>query len=469
MEVKNACARHRLSERLGAMNRVADRIFLHPLFFALLFALACLFAWMRWEVGGAFAFVTLICLSLVLCDDIFATTLPFLLICVFVTRCYDSYDVFIEYIWMALPFVLCLLFHFIVYRQGVRIGSSFFGLLAVTLALTLGGVGFISASDYFQPTALYYTVFLGVGMVVFYLLVKSQLSAPRTYDAREMMLKLLYIMGLFVCLLILLVTYENIDKIIKSHKVTPFQASNNLCTLLMFALPCPFYFAGKNRLHIPVSLLMAACLFLTGSRGGILMGSLEFLICLVIFLLHDRKSRWIYIGILICAAVAVCLYGEELLRFATRLKPDKLISENEARYKLLERAKTLFGQSPVFGHGLGYTGNIDLYRPRTGAMCWYHMMIPQIVAGLGLVGCAGYGYQLFCRVRASLTAIRRGEGRTRGMALALSLSYIGVLLMSQVNPGLFCPIPYALLAVMIFALLDGEKAINIKRKGGKVS
>jgi hypothetical protein len=38
--------------------------------------------------------------------------------------------------------------------------------------------------------------------------------------------------------------------------------------------------------------------------------------------------------------------------------------------------------------------------------------------------------------------------------IALGLSYSGILLMSQVNPGEFCPIPYELLTVLLFIFLE---------------
>jgi len=41
--------------------------------------------------------------------------------------------------------------------------------------------------------------------------------------------------------------------------------------------------------------------------------------------------------------------------------------------------------------------------------------------------------------------------------VTLSLCYFGLLLMSQVNPGEFCPFPYALIATTIFLFLDGKQ------------
>ena len=80
-------------------------------------------------------------------------------------------------------------------------------------------------------------------------------------------------------------------------------------------------------------------------------------------------------------------------------------------------------------------------------MNWYHMMIPQVVGSLGLVGVAAYGLQLSLRV---YTIFRR----TSVFKLAMGVSYAGLFLMSQVNPGEFCPIPYAFLAVLLFVMAE---------------
>ena len=75
------------------------------------------------------------------------------------------------------------------------------------------------------------------------------------------------------------------------------------------------------------------------------------------------------------------------------------------------------------------------------------MMIPQIIGSMGLVGIAAYGVQAFMRAKAVFT-------KTSKWSLCLGISYLGVLMMSQVNPGEFCPLPFELLAVLLFILQE---------------
>ena len=127
------------------------------------------------EVFGAVLFVALISLKLVVCDDVLPTTLPFLLLCSFVTNCYDSFNTFIRYIWAAPFVVMCLVYHFIRYRKPLKIGKSAHGILAVSVAISLGGIGNYSPLDYMRGA--YYIFGLGFGMLGVYYLLQSQFFA----------------------------------------------------------------------------------------------------------------------------------------------------------------------------------------------------------------------------------------------------------------------------------------------------
>ena len=439
-------------------SRKCNDIFLNKWFILALFLGACVFAFIEKEPLGVAVYIGIICVALVLCEDIMATTMPFLLLCIFVTSCYDSYDTFIKFAPIAIPAVGSLIFHFIYFRQRIRIGSTFLGLIAVSVALLLGGVGFISAADYFRPMTLYYTVFLGVGMVVFYILFKSQLSLPRKYNVSEKLIAYLYISGLLACFIVVAFIFKNPTYISEHKMAIIYQPSNNLSTVLMFAMPCPFFFVPKNKLHLISPLMMYGCIALTGSRGGLIFGAIELIICIIVSACWDKPRRWIYAAaVVILTVVGVVSYDNVLLAVLTKNSISEIISSSEPRFLLLKRAAELFPQCPIFGHGLGYTGNTDIYSPVKGAMEWYHMIIPQVVAGLGIFGTLAYLLQLFLRCRCALVAARVREHKAA--VITLFLSYVGVLLMSQVNPGLFCPLPYSLLAVMIFALMDGEDGI----------
>ena len=446
----------RLSSFFMTVGKKCNKIFLSNYFLLFVFCLACAIRVTKQEVFGAVIFVGIICALLVLCEDILTTTLPFLLLCVFVTRCYDSFDTFIKYAWMAIPAVLALIFHFVVFRKPIKLGTTVWGLAAVSVALLFGGLGNVSNFDYFRPATLYYTFFLGVGMLGAYVLLKSQLCARRDYDVRQKFICLLYIMGMFACLCVLVFTYETKDFILQHKALKSFQSSNNISTFLMLAMPCPFFFIQKSKLHFIPAIIIPFCIFLTGSRGGLIFGAVEFLICLAVFAACDKPRRFIYICLLTAIVSLLVLFGESIIQFSVNKALGELISENEPRRLLLERALNGFTSNPIFGEGLGYTGNTDLYSPVKGALTWYHMLIPQIFASLGLVGAAAYGFQFSLRTRSILTCLKKNRYRDKYVICTLAVSYVGLLLMSLVNPGIFCPLPYSLITVIIFAMIDGS-------------
>ena len=427
-----------------------SRRFCESIWFSLLlFAYAALIVLVKGEVWGVLSFALIISLLLVLCEDITVTTLPFLLACTFVLKCYNSFDTFIVFAPLGVIPVGAFLYHFIKYRKPFKIGKSFFGVSAVAIAITAGGALFISPEDYFSGTSLFYIAGLGIGMVGTYLLMKSQFVERNSYSLRERLFAIFFIAGLFGTFMIGAHYVENF-KALWEAKTINIQWSNNLSTLMMFFLPIPFYYAlTKNRFFIFVGFLFYLAIVMTGSRGGLIMGGIEFALCCLYVSVYDKPLR--YVTFLLCAAglVFLAMNADAILRVFSFSGSSSIISEKEPRFQLMFRAVRDFLSNPLFGRGLGYTGNIDYYSPVKGAANWYHMMPFQIIGSLGLVGVAAYGYQFFGRVRLIFK-------KPSPSAFALGLSYAGILLMSMVNPGEFCPVPYELLAVLLFIFLELE-------------
>jgi hypothetical protein len=123
--------------------------------------------------------------------------------------------------------------------------------------------------------------------------------------------------------------------------------------------------------------------------------------------------------------------------------------KDEVRWKLFARGLENFRENPLLGSGLGYRGNADLFSGKQGTINWYHIFISQVVGGLGIAGILAWGYQLYTRA-----CLSRRVWRTTDFGFALC--YFGLLLMSMVNPGEFCPVPYAFLAVCFFAAIENR-------------
>lgn len=424
-----------------------DRFFVNRYFLLAQFVIAALVIVTGNEVRGAVAFFWLILAELVICSDILAPLFPLSMMSVFLTKCYNSADVFLDYLWLAGPLAAAVVFHLLVYRHKWRVGMNFWGLAAVALAVTLGGLGTITPGEYFNATSLYYVGFLGAGMLAFYLVVSAYLRERTDYNIFDNFAMTLYAMGALACFAVLFFYYPEWDTVKETRMLVEFQSSNNLATMLMIAMPFPCYFALKRRKHLLGLLLIYICIILSGSRGGLAMGTVELLFCLVYLCITDRENRFMYVCLTLAASAVLYAGAGRVLSFYGIDSVRELVSRDEARYGLLERMMTDFSSNILFGRGLGYSGNSDIYTPVKGAMHWYHMMIPQIVGSLGLIGIISYFANWIIR---ALTVFRRADA----YKLVLGVSYLGLFLMSQVNPGEFCPVPYALIAVLIFAVLE---------------
>lgn len=419
--------------------------------------------------GGIQGLVLIASVMLVISSRLSDAMLPILMLVVISTACYDSSAKFLspEFLWVV-PFALFAIgFHFIKYRKPFKVGASFWGICAVSIAVTFGGIGSISASDYFSGTSLFYMFGLGIGMILFYLLIKSQMGE----EEKQNVARVMYLAGLLAAFSILWLYLTNWDISIGAGALLKPQFSNNLSTIMMMSLPFVlFYPSRKIRfLDFFVFFFMYFMMAVSGSRGGLVFGAVEVVLLLTVYCFAYKKGRAailpriLFLGVAVLLCVGAWLFLPKLvvlLHFGSGEENSRVeilknvfasvFRSGESRISLLGRMVSDFKENPIFGAGLGNTGNTDLYSPVKGAMVWYHMWLPQIVGSLGLVGIAAYGYQLCARVRIYF----QNPGFTNR---TFFLSYIGLLLMSQVNPGEFCPVPYAMLAVTCFALIESPE------------
>ena len=416
--------------------------------------LAALITIFKAEVAGVVLFAYIIGLYLLVFDDLISASLPFLLLCTFSLKCYDSFDTFMDLLWLSPPVIFAIIFHFVIYRKKLTAGENFMGSCAVALAVTLGGLFSISPSDYLRPISLYYVFALGFGMLIGYLAIRSSLEGRPIEESSKRFASFMYLWGVFATFMIFQLLAENLSEISASGTLPYIQWSNNISTVIMLALPFPFYFALKQPIHLISGYLMYAALLLASSRGGMLFGTVEIII-ITIYVLFAPKRR--LTGAVISAVslgALLVLYLNlggiyELLQIEELIKEGGLVASGESRLTLLQRSIEDFKSNFWFGKGLGYQGNTDAYEPKKGALYFYHMMIPQIIGSMGICGVVGYLYQFVLRVR---TIMRR----VNAYNLCLFISYLGLFMMSQVNPGEFCPLPYGFVAVALFAILERQ-------------
>lgn len=397
---------------------------------------------------------------LVLSDDLFPILLPIFNITVAATTLIGRIELLQPCYYFAIPVVMGFTFHLIRYRKALRIGKTFYGVLAAAVAILLSGIGHLTLADYADPTALSYYLLMTVGLACFYLLFALIVKADRGYDPKQYMLTVLAFLGAFCAIIVLsrllrwiglsdgeLDVYEYFDF---------FHYRNTIANLLIIALPTPFFFAAYvvKRPSAHIGLFLLGCfyycaLLMTASRTAMLFGTLLFVLSMVFYV--SGKEPWYFkvisVGVLLVALIGLVNYlYEPIYRLLSFRFSEGITYDDEPRIQLLLRAIDDFKQYPIFGIGYISAKNADIYAA-DGCITWYHMYVPQIFGSLGLVGCAAYAFQLFQRLGLVLKA-------PNAQTIALALSYLGLLLYSQTDPGEFVPFPFAAIAVLIFVLLE---------------
>lgn len=258
-------------------------------------------------------------------------------------------------------------------------------------------------------------------------------------------------MGLFAVYMIIEFYLANIPEVMQTKGIIYMQWRNNISTYLMLAMPFVAFKAIKRPSYIFLALLFYCCILLAGSRGGLVFGGIELLMTMSILIGLDKRHRWTFISIGLGIVLAIALFFEDFYGFFGATF-DRLImgisgAEKEVRLQLFERAFQDFNHNPIFGTGLAYMGNRDVHPSAKFALCWYHCEPLQIMGSLGVVGIIAYANQLFDRFVILLK-------KKTIFSVTVLVSYVGLEMMSIVNPGIFCPLPYLFLIILMLAVVE---------------
>lgn len=444
------------SEKFQNALKSIRSFFLTTEWMIMLCCLAGVFTTLGLQVYGTLVFGFIVAFIFLLSDDFMATLLPFLLTVMISIHCYDSYNTFIQYKLLAIPLILCLVLHFVFYWKPIKIqGSQFWPMVFVSVSITLGGLGFITTQEYFAPTSLYHMAGLGFGMVFIYLLFFANIDIKKDYSLINMLTKIMVIAGAFGSFMVFSFYIININKVLDIKGLLFMQWRNNLSTLLMIIMPFPFLLASRKGYATILGFVYFFAILLTGSRGGMVFGGIELVMCIVMYTLYDKNRRIAYLFICGCILFAVMiffrqfveLFGYTINRLFTAVNGFLMGESTEVRAIHCARGINDYLNHPIFGTGLGYMGNRDVHASKEFSLCWYHCEPVQVAASLGTVGIVAFIVQF---VRRNVLIWRK----VTLFNITVFISYIGLELMSLVNPGVFCPLPYLMLITLFLVIVE---------------
>ncbi len=411
--------------------------------------LACLTVSLSIENYAIPLFILWVLLVLLLDASFLNIFLPVTLLCGFAIRTAGQSAMLLNHLWLAIPVVAVITVHFILYGKRRKL-RMLFPQLAISAALLLGGVFRISPENYFKPDALYYVFFLGLGMVFFYVWFRSGVCSNEFYDVREKLMECLFCLGIFC-------TYSIFDQALRLFLATgkPLGAylwSNDICELMLFCIPAAFYYARKRYGFVAFGFLFYGSMVLTQSLSALLAGGVLLVVCLVYLLFYRKTLRALTAVLLGCLCVGA-ISAFAFLTWKSGGLAALFSKEENGRLALIKNAWQGFLSSPIFGVGIGqpsgYVGFMSID--------WTHNFIFQILGSMGIIGVLAYGYQLYERGKLIFS-------HPDPFRLAAGLSYLGLFLISMLQPGEFCPMPYAMMAVMIFTVLEVSEEERLEKQ-----
>ena len=431
------------------LHEAAEAMWASELYAPCMVAAAALMLFTGSQLQGCLLLGFFFSFMMVFCSDVLSLFLPFLLFCLLSTHFYQDYGDLLAQWPMFVTAVVAAGLHVFLYPVQRRSGELTKPLLAVSAAVLLGGLGSISAREYLAPVSLYYVLGLGPGMLAAYWLIRAQLGRRRSYNVLSRFLSTLYYAGIFTGFLVLEVYLTRMATFLRTFSVPYFSYRNFCATMLLMALPAACLPADGGRVRWGGLAFLYGSLLFTGSRSGLVFGTVLLGLCFAfLYRKHpERRKRYRLAALCIGVPAALLLAVTVPVLFASRMKDGALISAQDSRVTFFLQAMRDFLSSPVFGKGLGYMGNSAIFIGVSGSIVWYHNLFAQILGSLGLVGAAAYGWLYFSRVRLLWT--RRG-----GEVPIAALSALGMLLVSMTNPGEFCPLPNEFIMVTLFAIVE---------------
>lgn len=345
-----------------------------------------------------------------------------------------------KHLWLAIPVVIGIILHFIIFPRKITLGKSFYPLCAITVALLLGGVGVISKEEYFNVSSLYYVIFLGIGMIAFYLWMRHGIRSTESYDIKERILEILYIVGIFCAFTIL---EKALRMYISYGELRSFAWCNDICEIMIFALPVPFFYVRRHFIHFFVPFLMYLATMPAKSMTAVVVGAALLVLGVIYtFVVYKEKRRHVLV-----TTAAIVLAGVIAVMKFDLIPYDSISSfvdqEENGRMWLFRRAWERFLEHPWLGVGVGAGNN--------GSSVfngfWTHNYVLQILSSMGIMGALAFGYQLVMR---ALLIFKRPDA----FHFIMALSYAGIFMASMLQPGEFCPMPYELLTVALFVVLE---------------
>ena len=327
-------------------------------------------------------------------------------------------------------------------------GTMTWGLVALTAAYMLSGIGF-AGYEKLVVKNLIYAFLQGAAILLPYWLMVGGVDWKR--QRRDYWAW----MGLAVgCLLVFEVIWIYISRAVLANGVidrtqiyTGWGMYNNVGGMLMFMIPFAFWLSTYHKkpwFGYLLGMVILAGVYLSCSRSAMLLGTAAYILCCLLQPAgrHSMLQWGILLGIAALAAVVVLLLRDQLFTALSQMLDGTNV---HSRVDIYGQGLGQFVKNPIFGTSFYPKGGLAYSWSQTDLVAYmparWHNTPVQLLAATGLVGFIAYGFHRYQTLRLAL----HRRSRTDALILiAIALILIGSLVdchMFNVGPAML----YALL------------------------
>ncbi|MBQ3116353.1 MAG: O-antigen ligase family protein [Clostridia bacterium] len=349
--------------------------------------------------------------------------IPLPIFAVLVLPDFSVFNSFATFIVLSVPFI-ALVLHFIIYPiKKVFIGKVFFSLVAVSVALLLGGI--CSPHNVKYAYGLVTALTVGALMLFAYFLFTNYYCPPDDFDAGEYFCFMLLCLGgtLF---------FESLIPAVREANTFGWGSTNTSASLLLLSIPAGWYLVLYKKdvlLNLPLLVIQYVALVFAKSDaclGIVFVMTPVFLLVALIIGKVPKTKRFVLFTLLSLFAIALIVCGgilgySEQARIWTADRLSLMLDDN-GRSKFYKKAVEEFLHYPLFGVGQGYM-NDEFRLTLTGVITFnFHSTFFHVLATMGTVGVLAYAYYYFSRIRA-FTAENTAFSRFSFLAFIMLQAY----------------------------------------------
>lgn len=433
--------------------------FLYSSFLPLFIGMIATISWINnIPLFGLAVIVIIACYVFVTQKDM-TPILPMLLSFIMLFRTLDTAYTTPLFIILA-PAVVCILIRVFKYRSRPILGRLFFPLVAVSIALALGGIFSPYIENYLFGIAS--ILALGPLLIIIYLFFINFLHPPKAVCLKTYFAKCFVIMVFFACVEFLFFFYHQAilkDTVFIINELG-WANVNSIGTLILLALPLSFYLLTKTgkviRWFLMIIFLIAVA-YLTNSSGAMFFGtiSIPFLIIYTYYHIPDKIKplcRCLFFALFIALFMALLILiirdHTLIINFIVKALSDS------GRSELYDEAIKLIKKFPVFGAGMGYYNDKFAHLFGNHKIFNFHSTFYHVFATMGGVGIIAYVYYYATRIKIFTLKI------TKYSTYAF-ISFILFGCYGMINPCEFMMMPVVMhvTMIMVIAEVDARKPL----------